>query len=66
MRNLKLANATTTIKSTNSDCELNLIQPNFLDYFKDIKDPRIERKKLYPIEEILLITICAFICEAEG
>ena len=41
MKNLKLANATTTIKSNNSDCELNLIQPNFLDYFKDIKDPRI-------------------------
>ena len=39
---------------------------NFLDYFKDIKDPRIERKKLYQIEEILLITICGVICGAEG
>lgn len=39
---------------------------NFLDYFKDIKDPRIERKKLYPINEILLITISGLICGAEG
>ena len=39
---------------------------NFLDYFKEIKDPRIERKKLYPINEILLITICGLICGAEG
>lgn len=39
---------------------------NFLDYFKDIKDPRIERKKLYSIDEILLITISGLICGAEG
>ena len=38
----------------------------FLDYFKNIKDPRIERNKLYPIEEIWLVTICAVICGAEG
>ena len=41
-------------------------QPNFLDYFKNIKDPRINRKKLYPMEEILLVTITAIICGAEG
>ncbi len=29
----------------------------FLDYFEEITDPRIERKKLYLIEEILLIII---------
>lgn len=39
---------------------------NFLDYFKGVQDPRIERKKLYPIEEILLVTVCAVICGAEG
>lgn len=39
---------------------------NFLDYFEDIKDPRIERKKLYSIEEMLLITISGLICGAEG
>jgi predicted transposase YbfD/YdcC len=39
---------------------------NFLDYFQDIKDPRIDRKKLYPIEEIFLVTICGVICGSEG
>lgn len=39
---------------------------NFLDYFEDIKAPRIDRKKLYPIEEVLLISICGLICGAEG
>lgn len=38
----------------------------FLDYFKELKDPRIDRKKLYPIEEMLLITICGVICGADG
>ncbi len=45
---------------------MNQLNLNFLDYFKDIKDPRIERNKLYPIEEIWLVTICAVICGAEG
>jgi hypothetical protein len=36
---------------------------NFLDYFKDIKDPRINRKKLYPLEEIFLVTISAVFAE---
>ena len=39
---------------------------SFLDYFQDIKDPRIDRKKLYPMEEIFLVTICGVICGAEG
>ena len=30
----------------------------FLDYFSEIKDPRIERGKLYPLNEILL-ALCA-------
>jgi predicted transposase YbfD/YdcC len=39
---------------------------SFLDHFRDVKDPRIERKKIYPIDEILLVTVCAVICGAEG
>ncbi len=39
---------------------------NFLDFFKDLEDPRMERKKLYSIEEILLTTLCAVIAGAEG
>jgi len=66
--NTKLGNiqSATTSQSADIESESDLIQPNFLDYFKNIKDPRIERNKLYPIEEILLITICGVICGAEG
>jgi hypothetical protein len=39
---------------------------SFLDYFTDLEDPRIERKKLYPMSEILLTTLCAVISGAEG
>jgi predicted transposase YbfD/YdcC len=38
----------------------------FLDYFSNLEDPRINRKKLYPIEEILLITLAGVICGCEG
>lgn len=39
---------------------------SFLDYFEDIKDHRINRKKLYPCDELLLLTLCATISGAEG
>ena len=38
----------------------------FLDYFDTLEDPRIDRKKLHPISEILLLTLCGVICGAEG
>lgn len=38
----------------------------FLDFFQDLKDPRIDRKKLYPVNEILLLTLTAVICGSEG
>jgi len=38
----------------------------FLDFFNDLEDPRIDRKKLYPMSEILLITLCSVISGAEG
>ncbi len=31
-----------------------------------IEEARIARKKLYPLEEILLVGLCAIICGAEG
>jgi predicted transposase YbfD/YdcC len=37
-----------------------------LDYFADLPDPRVERTKLHKLEDILVITICAVICGAEG
>lgn len=38
----------------------------FLDHFSQIDDPRINRKKLYPLNEILLVTLCGVICGAES
>lgn len=39
---------------------------SFLEYFSNLEDPRINRKKLYPLDEILLVVLCAVICGAEG
>jgi hypothetical protein len=36
------------------------------DYFKDVKDLCIERKKRYPLNEVIIITILAFMSMAEG
>ena len=36
-----------------------------LNYFSDIPDPRVERKKLHSLTDILCITICAVICGAQ-
>lgn len=38
----------------------------FFDYFSELEDPRIDRKKLHSMEEILLITLCGVICGCEG
>ena len=32
--------------------------PAFLYHFDKLEDPRIDRKKLYPLSEILLIVSC--------
>ena len=42
------------------------IKETFLDFFSSIEDPRIERCKLHPISEILLLTLAAIISGAEG
>lgn len=39
---------------------------SFLDHFSELSDPRIDRKKLYPLEEILLIVLCGSICGAQS
>jgi hypothetical protein len=33
-------------------------------HFAALEDPRVERTKLYPLEVIVIITICAVICGA--
>jgi predicted transposase YbfD/YdcC len=35
-------------------------------YFSVMKDPRIERNRLYPLYEILLVGLCSIICGGEG
>lgn len=42
------------------------IEVSFLDHFKDLEDPRSERNRSYTMSEILLVTLCAAICGAEG
>lgn len=38
----------------------------FQRYFGEMTDPRIERSKLYPLEEILFVVLCGSICGAES
>ena len=43
-----------------------LLETNFLDHFEVIEDPRAQRNQLYTVAEILLVTLLAVICGAEG
>jgi predicted transposase YbfD/YdcC len=42
------------------------VAEEFKEHFKKLADPRIDRKKLYPLEEILFIILCGSICGAES
>ncbi len=46
-----------TVKKTNLE---------FLSYFNELEDPRIDRKKLHSLSDILLILFCGAICGAES
>jgi predicted transposase YbfD/YdcC len=39
---------------------------DFLDHFSALADPRQSIKVLYPLEEVLLLTLCAVLCGADG
>lgn len=39
---------------------------DFLDHFADLPDPRQALKVLYPLDEVLLLTLCAVLCGADG
>ncbi|MEO1944544.1 MAG: ISAs1 family transposase [Candidatus Thioglobus sp.] len=41
-------------------------KPAFLYHFDDLKDPRIDRQKLYPLPEVLLIVLSGSICGAQS
>ena len=53
-------------KSIYKDDSMPVLETNFLDDFTQIDDPRSQRNQLFSIEEILLVTLCAVICGAEG
>ena len=39
---------------------------SFLDAFSSLEDPRIDRRKLHPMPEILLLTLCGVIAGCDG
>lgn len=39
---------------------------DFLGHFADLPDPRQALKVLYPLDEVLLLTLCAVLCGADG
>lgn len=39
---------------------------SLMDRFAAIEDPRLDRKKLHPLPDILFITLCAMVCGAES
>lgn len=41
-------------------------KPAFLYHFDALEDPRMDRKKLYSLPEILLIVLCGSICAAQS
>lgn len=44
---------------------MEVLPSSFLDHFSKIEDPRLNRKKLHKLIDILVITLCAVICGAE-
>ena len=40
--------------------------PCISNYFSHIEDPRIDRKKLHSLSDILILTICAMLSGANG
>ncbi len=38
----------------------------FIEYFQDIPDPRIERKKLHKLIDIIVVLVCATLCGAKS
>jgi hypothetical protein len=45
---------------------MNLLNTSFLDYFANLKDPRIERSKEHLLKDIIAIAILAIISGADG
>jgi predicted transposase YbfD/YdcC len=48
------------------ELEMKKEEPGFLDFFRQIPDHRIDRRKIHKVEEILLLTFCGIITGCEG
>jgi predicted transposase YbfD/YdcC len=42
------------------------VELGFLEYFKDLEDPRVNRGKLHVVDEILLLTLAGIMCGCES
>ena len=42
------------------------VSTSFDDYFGQLKDPRVNRTKFYPLVEILFVVLCGSVCGAES
>jgi hypothetical protein len=42
------------------------VSDDFVACFSKLDDPRIDRKKLYPLQEVLFVVLCGSICGAES
>jgi hypothetical protein len=40
--------------------------PSILSHFSELEDERVDRLKLYPLSEIILLTLCGVICGTES
>lgn len=45
---------------------MNETENGFLDFFKEVPDHRMDRRKLHPVEEILLVTFCGTIAGCDS
>lgn len=41
-------------------------KPTLIEHFKDIADPRLQRKQLHKLDDIFFITLCAVICGCDS
>jgi predicted transposase YbfD/YdcC len=41
-------------------------KPTLIEHFKDIQDPRLQRKQLHKLDDIFFMTLCAVICGCDG
>ena len=45
---------------------MNKQKPAHIEHFKDITNPRLQRKQLHKLDDIFFITLCAVICGCDS